>query len=342
MGQTTDKMSDLEITDEAVDVSNETTESPEEIRARIEQTRSELGDTLSALQDRLEPERLKEQAKEQIQEQVDAAKESVKEATVGKAGEWIHNVSDTISETVRPVVETVSQTAHSVTGSAKHTGSTVGNTGSSFMDTVRQNPLPAAMAAFGIGWLMLQNGKKSNNHSNDYNAAERRHSWNDPSAWRQPSAWTQPSSNGQTNSPFSKAGDTAGKTVENMQESAGHLTHKAQHKTHEAQDGLQRALQDTPLAVGAVALAVGAAVGLSLPSTAPERQLMGEAKEAVMDKASHAAQDTLGKVKEVAGQVVEEASRTAILSRYSLRANPSRSLLMIKEKAKRSPAALVT
>lgn len=308
MGQTTDKMSDLEITDEAVDVSNATTESPEEIRARIEQTRSELGDTLSALQDRLEPERLKEQAKEQIQEQVDAAKESVKEATVGKAGEWIQNVSDTISETTRPVVETVSQAAHSVAGSAKHTGSTAGNTGSSFMDTVRQNPLPAAMAAFGIGWLMLQNGKKPHNRPNDYNAAQRRDSWNDPSTWRQPSPWNQQSGNGQT---AENVKESVGHVTQQVSQQTHHVTHQAQHKAHEAQDGLQRALQDTPLAVGAVALAVGAAVGLSLPSTAPEGQLMGEAKEAVMDKAAHAAQDTLGKVKEVAGQVVEEASRTA-------------------------------
>src|SRR5689334_9282847 len=57
---------------------------PEVIQQRIEETRSELSGTINELQQRLNPQHLKdqvtEQVKEQVQEHVQAAKEAVREA----------------------------------------------------------------------------------------------------------------------------------------------------------------------------------------------------------------------------------------------------------------------
>ncbi len=60
----------------------------EQIRTEIEQTRAEMSETIDALQDKLDPVRLREQAKEQ-------AKQNVRQATVGRAKEWVNRAGQT-------------------------------------------------------------------------------------------------------------------------------------------------------------------------------------------------------------------------------------------------------
>src|SRR5687768_6380706 len=57
------------------------------IRTGIEQTRADMSDTIDAIQDRLNPQHIKEQVKEQVREQFYEAKEMVRDATIGKAEE---------------------------------------------------------------------------------------------------------------------------------------------------------------------------------------------------------------------------------------------------------------
>src|SRR3712207_1667280 len=73
-------------------------------RAEIERTRADMSETVDAIQERLSPENLKEQAKDRV-----------KEATVGRAQE----------------------------------------AGSGIMETIRANPLPAALTGIEIGWLLV-------------------------------------------------------------------------------------------------------------------------------------------------------------------------------------------
>ncbi len=73
-------------------------------RAEIERTRADMSETVDAIQERLSPENLKEQAKDRV-----------KEATVGRAQE----------------------------------------AGSGIMETIRANPLPAALTGIGLGWLLV-------------------------------------------------------------------------------------------------------------------------------------------------------------------------------------------
>ena len=65
-------------------------------RARVEQTRAEMADTIEALKEKLEPQHL-----------VDQAKETVREATIGKA----QHVMDDAMDRARDAVDTVSYTA---------------------------------------------------------------------------------------------------------------------------------------------------------------------------------------------------------------------------------------
>ncbi len=114
-------------------------------RAEVEQTRSELGVTLDALQQKLDPALLMDQAKERMtstaQEVLQNAKDTVAEAT----SETMHKAYDaTIGRAHDAVAPMVNR--------AKDAGSTV-------VDVVRANPIPVAMIGLGIAWLVMNNRK---------------------------------------------------------------------------------------------------------------------------------------------------------------------------------------
>src|SRR4051794_36458422 len=107
------------------------------IEAEIEQTRTEMSGTIDAIQQRLSPDTLAEQAKEAAREAVEEAKEAVRgalleakenvrEATIGRVETMVRNVSDSAFETRDGI-----------------------------MDTVRHNPIPAALVGIGLGWLWM-------------------------------------------------------------------------------------------------------------------------------------------------------------------------------------------
>src|SRR5262249_1057314 len=98
----------------------------EQQRAEVEQTRAAVSDTIEAIKEKLSPHHLVEQAKE-----------TVREATVGRAEEAESNAVDTARR------------------AASSVGESVRATGSGIMDTIRENPVPAALIAVGLGWLYL-------------------------------------------------------------------------------------------------------------------------------------------------------------------------------------------
>src|SRR3954468_22087916 len=104
----------------------EHTDDTAEIRAEIEETRAEMSGTIEAIQERLNPQHLKEQVKDQVREQFQEVKATVREATIGKAEDMVRNVGDTLGE-------------------ARY----------GLMETIRQNPIPAALAGIGLGWLFM-------------------------------------------------------------------------------------------------------------------------------------------------------------------------------------------
>jgi len=112
------------------------------IRADIEQTRASLSDTINEIQERLNPQTIVEQAKDSAleliehakdsakdtaEEAIDHAKQAVHDATIGKVEHMVSNVSDTVQET-----------------------------GSGLMGLIKSNPVPAALAGLGLGWLYMK------------------------------------------------------------------------------------------------------------------------------------------------------------------------------------------
>jgi hypothetical protein len=182
------------------------------------------------------------------------------------------------------------------------------------LSTIKQNPVPAMLAAIGIGWLW--NSRSSGSQGSSYGASS-----GTSSDWNRQSAYL--------GSPYygaygveSEGRDQSGGHVQQMagqvasqvqgvagqvQDMAGQIPHQMQHQMqekagqvqHQAQ-GLWQMLEKNPVAVGALGAVLGGVAGLMLPETEQENQLMGQSRDRV-----------IGSVQEVAGQTIEKAQRVA-------------------------------
>lgn len=186
--------------------------------------------------------------------------------------------------------------------------------GSSVMESVRQNPLPAALVGLGLSWLLMnmyQGRKRSVG-----NKADRTNHLVD--------GQTSPTQSGMSQgrpavSPMpSTAGDILGDAQEfassvasRTQDQVSNLASRIQHGVRWVGHQYQQSLQENPLAAGAAALTLGSAIGLALPSTQAEDKLMGKAHENLMRKVDEATHGTVQKVREVAGEAGRAARREA-------------------------------
>lgn len=285
-----------------------------QIRSDIEQTRAEMGDTIDALQQKLDPSRIAEQVKVELREKVgeayESAKQTVKEATIGRVEKMATNVTDAISD--------VSQRA----------GAAVSDTGSSIVQVIRENPLASTLVGVGLG-MMLANARSSRRSYSASWDRDRRGSYAYPySAGDRYSSAERFSSRGESaygdtglsdsahgvldtakdavSSAASSVKETAGNVADATREQVSHVADQARYGARAAGDWFQATLQENPLVLGIAALAAGAIVGLSFPSTRVESQYMGQAADQVVDRAKSLARDTAEKVQHVA----QEAGRT--------------------------------
>jgi hypothetical protein len=126
------------------------------IRQDIAQTRAEMSDTIDAIQQRLDPETISEQAKHTASDITAQAKEAAREVvdhafSVARthAREAVQETTAHIQAAVREAtigkVETMVRTANDTTNQARY----------SMMETIKQNPFPAVLAGIGLGWLYI-------------------------------------------------------------------------------------------------------------------------------------------------------------------------------------------
>jgi xanthine dehydrogenase iron-sulfur cluster and FAD-binding subunit A len=95
--------------------------------------------------------------------------------------------------------------------------------------------------------------------------------------------------------------------VAQVQEAGGQVVDQAHEQASRAQSFLQRQLDDNPLIVAAVAVAVGGMLAGTVRSTSREDQLLGEARDRVIEAAQEVTSATAQKV----GRVVDQAQSAA-------------------------------
>ncbi|HUR99296.1 MAG TPA: DUF3618 domain-containing protein [Pyrinomonadaceae bacterium] len=281
--------------------SDDSAEETQQIKAQIEETRSHLGETIDAIQDRLSIANIQEQVSETVSSAIESAKDSAYDATIGQAVKFMRNVGEGVT----------------------HSGA---------FKTVKKNPLPLALIGLGTGLLMYQNyGRKKSYGAYGGHSQDRRfYGQGEAGSFEsgRSSAGTMPggSSAGISDKATAALGsvkDTAGSAIDsvtgavtNVYSGAGDIAKNAYSRVGDygevVQDKYDEYLRENPLALGALAVAVGAAVGFSIPSTRYEGKLMGEARENLMEKAHEAAGSLVDKAKQVAsdaGQTVKEGAQ---------------------------------
>ena len=164
-----DQMDDEEV-DGDVDVVETT-------RVEIEQTRAHMGDTINAIAEKLNPQVLMDQAKETVHDAVTEVRESVTEVIVTArenvpqmAAEAAHNaVHSAVGEAKAAVGSAVDATRTTISGYAQN----VQSAGSSVVDLIRRNPIPAALIGTGLVWLYMSRRSGGREYSGyaDYNGA---------------------------------------------------------------------------------------------------------------------------------------------------------------------------
>jgi ElaB/YqjD/DUF883 family membrane-anchored ribosome-binding protein len=256
----------------------------DQLKADIEDTRAEMGQTLNEIQERLSPEHLMGQVKE-----------TVREATIGKVEKVMEKVNDKISNVTEPAMEMMGRA-----------GETLKETGTSITNTVRRNPIPFALVGLGLGMLVVSRVRNADGRTTrsyepggtGYGMATPRYAGKGRQYGSSAEYAGTSRQYGYSNrGTLSQVRDTASELMHETTEKVSHLGHQAKEGALRAGRGFQRLVSENPLAVGAAAVAVGAAVGLALPSTRIEQEYMGEASEKIVDKAQQVARDAMDKVK---------------------------------------------
>lgn len=289
------------------------TDDPQVIKAQIESTRAEMSKTIDAIQYKLSPTHLAEETKKNLK---------------GKVEEMAYQASDT-----------------------------AGNWRSNLVNTMRENPIPAAMIGIGLGWLFFNKStdddeyyyptyQEVGNEEHGTRYFDRAHSLeeagyrDDYSRTSQIKEGVREKANQATSKAASAAGtvqDKASETVDQVKESVGQTASAVGDKVssaHEATMGHSSRLAqkardnsyyygrqakrtskdmfyENPLAAGAVALAAGALVGLLVPTTQKEHEMMGETRDQMLEQAKDKVMDTVDRVQNVAGEVQQTAVETA-------------------------------
>ena len=86
---------------------------------------------------------------------------------------------------------------------------------------------------------------------------------------------------------------------------------RARHYGSRARQGVLRTLDEQPLVLGAIGLAIGAALGAALPPTEAEDRLMGDARDDALRRATKAGRAQAEKARDAAGAVVGAAREEA-------------------------------
>ena len=246
------------------------------------ETRSQRGETIDAIQERLSLANISEQVSEHVNQAVETAKVAVYKATIGKAATFMKNLSSEVSH-------------------------------SSIVATAKKNPLPFILIGVGAGMLVYNTYSAKDSYSSGARRLSARRDELSEGESSSALGTVREKIGGLTDSVSSTAGtayDKVSDVADRAYSGAGEYVSQAYNKVGElgttAKGQYDHYIEENPLAVGAVALALGAAVGMAIPSTRYEGQLMGNARQGLLEKAQDTATGLLDKTK----QVVSEAGKT--------------------------------
>ncbi len=203
------------------------TDDPNAIRENIAETRERLSSTIEEIGERLNPQTLTENVKD-----------SIRDATIGRVRSMARSAADSVGRTTSGV-------AH----------------------TIRENPIPAALVAVGIGW-MIWNARASNGESRSSGVRALR----DDADGELEREVAHDIGYGDEYGAAYAGG--YGQAYGQQPGAAQRVKQAAARAGGSVKEKAEDAFDENPLMVGAVALAAGLAAGLAVPVTDREVSLI--------------------------------------------------------------------
>jgi ElaB/YqjD/DUF883 family membrane-anchored ribosome-binding protein len=198
----------------------------------------------------------------------------------------------------------------------KHSGAReyAANLGSS----VKTNPLPVTLAAIGVAWMMATSNRQppANDAGSGPGMGERMQSAKD----------SLQSTKDSLTSGVQSAKQTLSSGMQSARERASQLGDSAGRQIDRARDNWDYVLRENPLVLGAVGLAIGALAAALAPRTRTEDEMMGQARDNLMDQAKRAGTAKLEEAKQMAASTVNTVKDAAAdtVKRQAQSADPTK------------------
>jgi hypothetical protein len=308
-------------------------EATAEARADIEQTRAEMTSTIDAIQDKLDPEVLSEQAKDTARDVTDYAIREAKDAAREITDHALAEAKEAVREiTGQAKVALRENTIGKVETMARNATESADGWRQSVVATVKANPMPAALVGLGLGWMLLNRPSKPPMHpyrgwpaQGDARYGSMGYPARSSTVYGEVDDGAEPMGAGIADRTQEKAShmvgtaqDTASKVVEQvtgaaegvkeqLHETGAQVVDQVQEQATRAQTFLERQLDENPLIVGAVAVAIGGVLASTMRPTPREDRLLGETRDRVLHAAQEVTETTMQKV----GRVVDEVQSAA-------------------------------
>ncbi len=176
-----------------------------------------------------------------------------------------------------------------------------------WMRMLRDNPVPASLAAASIGYILWNRGLPGVGYDADarrsafaYGDDDLDRGFDDATS-SSVTARVSDTARDVSRQARQKAhaiGEQVSDSVRSAQERANTMSRRVRTASSRTTSQLDQWMHDNPLAVGVAALAAGAVVGLSAPRTHAEDQVMGASRDALIDKANDQAHHIKEQVRE--------------------------------------------
>ena len=308
-------------------------ETEAEVLARIEATRTRMGETIDRIGERVNPDRVQAELKARARSQVNEVKANVR----NKARNAMRDIEQGVNDAGRGV-----------------------------WDTIRENPIPAGMIGVGLAWLAANgvNGARRERSSsserevtgytgyaddrglyaNGYATAgtdvaagsglvattdtgeERGRIAEAADAVKEKASQAKDRVSETAGRVQEKAGDMMERTrdrashaLDATRDRASDLAHRAGdatrdlgHRARSAEKRVEYAVRENPVAAGAIAAALGLAAGLLIPETEREQELLGPTRDRLMGKAERSVRRVGERAREAVRESASEAARHVV------------------------------
>lgn len=283
------------------------------IEADINQTRNAISGDLRTLGERLSPDHLKQDAKELMGEAKNVAVETLHEAK----NVATNTFRDVKNEAVGTVSAKVGELRENVRRAERET-----------VSLLKENAVPLALIGIGVAWFVANRRTSERRWEGDYRLrgqgdwrypnSDESHSYVDEArdginrfagGAREASARAKGRAGQWMDEAQHRVNDVAGQVrnfAERERDHVGSMARDAEQRLSasanrardfavrefdEVREFSRRTTETHPLAVGAAALAAGIGVGLLLPATRHEREVLGTRRDRLIDEARDAAQE---------------------------------------------------